>query len=112
MDISRIRALRGPNLWSRHTAIEAIVACAPHERAVAEWSGFEARLRELFPAIGALRPDANNSPRSNNTSGFSPASTGIAVRVSRYPCSIFALHPGRREPERGSCPLICRPQPP
>jgi cyanophycin synthetase len=25
MEVSRIRALRGPNLWSRHTAIEAIV---------------------------------------------------------------------------------------
>ena len=27
MEVSRIRALRGPNLWSRHTAIEAIVTC-------------------------------------------------------------------------------------
>ncbi|MEY4909186.1 MAG: cyanophycin synthetase protein, partial [Pseudomonadota bacterium] len=27
MDVSRIRALRGPNLWSRHTAVEAIVSC-------------------------------------------------------------------------------------
>jgi cyanophycin synthetase len=27
MEVSRIRALRGPNLWSRHTAIEAIVSC-------------------------------------------------------------------------------------
>ncbi len=27
MEITRIRALRGPNLWSRHTAIEAIVTC-------------------------------------------------------------------------------------
>ena len=26
MDVSRIRALRGPNLWSRQTAIEAVVA--------------------------------------------------------------------------------------
>mgnify|MGYP001267669735 CR=1 FL=1 len=25
MEVSRIRALRGPNLWSRHTAIEAII---------------------------------------------------------------------------------------
>ena len=25
MDVSRIRALRGPNLWSRHTAIQAII---------------------------------------------------------------------------------------
>ncbi len=27
MEVSRIRALRGPNLWTRHTAIEAIVRC-------------------------------------------------------------------------------------
>ena len=28
MEVSRIRALRGPNIWSRHTAIEAVVECA------------------------------------------------------------------------------------
>jgi cyanophycin synthetase len=57
MDVSRIRALRGPNLWSRHTAVEAIVRCEPEERALATLPGLEKRLRELFPAIGALRPD-------------------------------------------------------
>ena len=55
MDISRIRALRGPNLWSRHTAVEAIVACAEGERALTHLPGFEARLRALFPAMGPLR---------------------------------------------------------
>src|SRR5689334_11146308 len=54
MEISRIRALRGPNLWSRHTSIEAIVACAQDETSVTDRPGFEARLRKLFPAIGAL----------------------------------------------------------
>ncbi|WP_294635839.1 cyanophycin synthetase [uncultured Aquabacterium sp.] len=57
MDVSRIRALRGPNLWSRHTAIEAVVACEPAECNIEALSGFEARLRELFPAMGPLRPD-------------------------------------------------------
>jgi cyanophycin synthetase len=56
MDVSRIRALRGPNLWSRHTAIEAIVACTPPERDVTLLEGFEPRLRGLFPALGPLRP--------------------------------------------------------
>ncbi|WP_397532783.1 cyanophycin synthetase [Roseateles sp.] len=56
MEVSRIRALRGPNMWSRHTAIEAVVRCEAHERAIADLNGFEARLRALFPAIGALRP--------------------------------------------------------
>ena len=55
MDISRIRALRGPNLWSRHTAIEAIVSCPPQEQALTQLPGFETRLRELFPPLGALR---------------------------------------------------------
>lgn len=52
MDVSRIRALRGPNLWSRHTAIEAIVSCTPEERSIGALPGFEARLRALFPGIG------------------------------------------------------------
>jgi cyanophycin synthetase len=56
MEVSRIRALRGPNLWSRHTAIEAIVACTPEEASKNTQPGFETRLRALFPAIGALRP--------------------------------------------------------
>src|SRR5574343_1565418 len=57
MEISRIRALRGPNLWSRHTAIQAIVTCPPQECDLAQLPGFEKRLRELFPSMGALRPD-------------------------------------------------------
>ncbi|NEX59679.1 cyanophycin synthetase [Noviherbaspirillum galbum] len=56
MEISRIRALRGPNLWSRHTAIEGIVACTPEERSIAQLPGFEARLRARFPEIEFLQP--------------------------------------------------------
>jgi cyanophycin synthetase len=56
MEVSRIRALRGPNLWTRHTAIEAIVACAPQERAIGQLPGFEARIRARFPNIGPMRP--------------------------------------------------------
>ncbi|MDD4930331.1 MAG: cyanophycin synthetase [Gallionella sp.] len=55
MEVSRIRALRGPNLWSRHTAIEAIVSCSVMECDVAKIDGFEARLRARFPEIGMLR---------------------------------------------------------
>ena len=56
MDVSRIRALRGPNLWSRHTAIQAIVTCDGAETAIAKLPGFEARLRERFPELGDLIP--------------------------------------------------------
>lgn len=58
MQVSRIRALRGPNLWSRHTAIEAIVECSPDECALANQPDFETRLRALFPQIGAIRAGA------------------------------------------------------
>ncbi|MGE5946313.1 MAG: cyanophycin synthetase, partial [Betaproteobacteria bacterium] len=56
MDVSRIRALRGPNLWSRHTAIQAIVSCEGAEVAIADLPGFESRLRERFPELGDLIP--------------------------------------------------------
>jgi cyanophycin synthetase len=64
MEISRVRALRGPNLWSRHTSIEAVVTCRGAECAIGEWPGFEARLRELFPTIGPLRPLGYRGPVS------------------------------------------------
>jgi cyanophycin synthetase len=54
MNISRIRALRGPNLWTRRTAIEAIVTCDEAERCIDDVPGFEARLRAHFPEIGVL----------------------------------------------------------
>ena len=56
MEISRTRALRGPNLWSRHTAIQALVFCDENERTIELIPGFEARVRARFPLIGALRP--------------------------------------------------------
>jgi cyanophycin synthetase len=64
MNVSRIRALRGPNLWSRHTALEAIVACTEAECAIDRLPGFEPRVRSLFPAIGALRPGGYVGPVS------------------------------------------------
>jgi cyanophycin synthetase len=55
MDVSRIRALRGPNLWTRRTAIEAVVILRDDELDLETRPGFEARLRARFPEIGALR---------------------------------------------------------
>ena len=54
MEVIRTRALRGPNLWSHHTAVEAIVSCPPEELSIATLPGFEQRLHARFPAIGAL----------------------------------------------------------
>ena len=67
MEVSRTRALRGPNMWSRHTAIEAVVHCSDTERTIADMAGFEARLRERFPGIGPLRPaSAAKTPITGN----------------------------------------------
>ncbi len=56
MEVSRLRALRGPNLWSRHTSIEAVVSCSQIEQDIAKISSFEARLRARFPELGLLQP--------------------------------------------------------
>ncbi len=56
MEIANVRALRGSNLWSRHTSIQALVRCTGDECAIERLPGFEARLRERFPQVGALRP--------------------------------------------------------
>ncbi len=60
MQISRVRALRGPNLWSRHTAIEAIVSCSGEENSVQRIVGLEERLRSRFHDLGVFQPAGND----------------------------------------------------
>jgi len=60
MDVTRIRALRGPNLWTRHTAIETVVRCTVPECAITRQPGFETRLRALFPSLSALQPNGHD----------------------------------------------------
>jgi cyanophycin synthetase len=64
MKLSRIRALRGPNLWSRHTSIEVIVSCSASECSISQLQGFEARLRSRFPALGSLQQRRRFGPVS------------------------------------------------
>jgi cyanophycin synthetase len=64
MEITRIRALRGPNLWSRHTSIEAIVTCTDDERDITRLRDFETRLRARFPEIRFLEPSSPDHPFS------------------------------------------------
>ena len=56
MEVSRIRALRGPNLWTRHTAVEALVRCEGDELDLSSRPEFETHLRHLFPGLGQLSP--------------------------------------------------------
>lgn len=60
MEISRIRALRGPNLWCNHTAIEAVVTCTPAECTISTRNGFEGRLRARFPELSPLQPTGHD----------------------------------------------------
>ena len=60
MEITRIRMLRGPNLWSRHTALEAIVSCDETERSIDSIPEFENKIRERFPQLGSMRRGGQN----------------------------------------------------
>ena len=95
MELSRIRALRGPNIWSRHTAIEIIVSCLESERCIAKQEGFEAALRALFPGIGALRAHGAVGPMSfahvlENAALALQASAGCPVTFSRTAATVDA----------------------
>ncbi|OQW89331.1 MAG: cyanophycin synthetase [Rhodoferax ferrireducens] len=62
MKLSRIRALRGPNLWTQRTAIEVVVTCNPAEASMTDVPGFEPGLRERFPSISPLQPVGQDAP--------------------------------------------------
>lgn len=62
MELKQIRALRGPNLWSRYTAMEMEVLCTPDECAIDRLPGFDERLRALCPGVGELRGPAFQGP--------------------------------------------------
>ncbi|RTZ45403.1 cyanophycin synthetase [Candidimonas sp. SYP-B2681] len=64
MEVSRVRALRGPNLWCRQTVIEAIVACDEAERAIGDMEAFETRMRARFSDIDLLKPPGQEQPNS------------------------------------------------
>jgi cyanophycin synthetase len=61
MEVTRIRALRGPNLWSHHTAMQAVVTCTAAEHDVAGLDGFETRLRARFPEVGPFQTIGHRS---------------------------------------------------
>ena len=63
MEVTRVRALRGPNLWSKHTSIEALVQCDLSRELDLRQSPncFEQRLRHLFPSIYSIYTATNLS---------------------------------------------------
>ena len=96
MEVTRVRALRGPNLWTRHTAIELVVSLDEHERSIDDMPGFEARLRARFPQLGPIRPIGHKGPL--------PTAHALAFALLRlqvqagcpvtFNCVAATMHPG------------------
>jgi cyanophycin synthetase len=64
MDVTRLRPLRGPNLWTRRTAFQAVVTCRDDERDIADVPALEKRLRAILPSVPALRTPQRRDPVS------------------------------------------------
>ena len=64
MKIERIRALRGPNLWSKNTSIEALVFCEENERIYDRFASVEMRVRSCLPGLGVRAPRFRARPRA------------------------------------------------
>ncbi|NMM28661.1 MAG: cyanophycin synthetase [Glaciimonas sp.] len=96
MEISRIRALRGPNLWSRHTAIEAIVSYPETECLMTDIPGFEVRLRARFPEIKFLEP-VNQEGRCPMAHALEAAALGLQAQAGcpvTFSRSVQTVNPG------------------
>ncbi|PAT44088.1 cyanophycin synthetase [Vandammella animalimorsus] len=87
MEILRIRALRGPNLWSRKTAMLVTVHCTPEECDITRLPGLAQRLRALFPAIGTLTTEDGGPTSLAHVLQFAAAvlqqEAGVAIGFAR-----------------------------
>jgi cyanophycin synthetase len=95
MDILRIRALRGPNLWSRNTAIEAVVRVSDDERSLDRQPGLESRLRAQLPSLASLHAE-DGSPASLPRA---LAQVALALQAEAGCPVSFAAERPTREPE-------------
>lgn len=91
MNILHLRTLRGPNLWSLHTAIQAVVRCTDNECSLEQLPGFEDRLRERFPQISEFQAGASMASAFELAALGLQAQAGCPVAFSR---SVATLDPG------------------
>ena len=56
MELVQIRVLRGPNLWSKHPSIEAILLTNKSAYLIDDIPDFESRLRDRFPELALWHP--------------------------------------------------------
>ena len=85
MQLNRIRALRGPNVWSRHTALEVTVDLGPAQMAVAEIPGFGKRLRDLLPDIfsGTQWAEADLTGATSESATLAHALERVAMALQK-----------------------------
>ena len=86
MEIVRLRALRGPNLWGRHTMIEALINCTEDECQITNLAGFETRLRSRFPQMGPLVAGGHNEPLTL-AHALEVVALGLQAAISASPIS-------------------------
>lgn len=87
MEVSRVRALRGPNLWGRQTVIEAIVSCSEVECGIDNVEAFETRLRARFPDIDILQ----TATRQNAVSSLAHALAYATLRLQTLAGCVVAF---------------------
>ncbi|MGB3289435.1 MAG: cyanophycin synthetase [Burkholderiaceae bacterium] len=95
MEVSRIRALRGPNLWCRQTVIEAIVSCTEAERVIDNVEAFENRLRARFPDIDILRAP---SPQPASSMAHALAYAALSLQTAAGCPVVFSRAAPTTEP--------------
>jgi len=63
IEVTRTRALRGPNLWSKHTSVEALVQCDTQHNIDLRISvpDFSKRLRHIFPSVYSIYNSSSES---------------------------------------------------
>lgn len=91
MNILNTRALRGPNLWSLHTAIQVVVQCGEQELDPEWMTGFEERLRERFPQMGPIEPGFGMPAALEAAALGLQAQAGCPVAFSR---AVATIEPG------------------
>ena len=83
MKLLRIRALRGPNLWSQHTSIEATIFC----------SGSENNITAIQNAIESIKQFIRDTKCANveieNLKKYFPSLEKITLEISSNDEKVF-----------------------
>ncbi|HET8598279.1 MAG TPA: cyanophycin synthetase [Castellaniella sp.] len=100
MEVSRIRALRGPNVWCRQTAVEAVVSGGDDD-AIGDLEAFETRLRVRFPELDLQRPAGRMADHP-----LAHALAAAALSLQAQAGCVVAFCRAADTPEPGICQVV------